>query len=61
MRAAVERVMEAYTLMVSLPREDEPVIRQRVEGYLADKQGDDTTLAVDALRYLRSIDRTDSV
>jgi hypothetical protein len=53
MQAAVDRVMQAYGLMVSLSEADQLETRQRVEAHLAGIEGDDRALAIEGLRYLR--------
>ena len=54
MRAAIDRVMQAYGLMVDLNEADQLEARQRVEAHLAGVAGDDKALAIEGLRYLRN-------
>jgi len=53
MQAAIDRVMQAYVLMVTLTPEDESNARERVEEHLAGLDGDERTLTVEGLRFLR--------
>ena len=53
MRAALDRVMEAYGLMVRLSPADEVEARGRLQEHLRDMQGDENTLAIAGLRFLR--------
>jgi hypothetical protein len=53
MRAAIDRVMQAYGLMVDLSEADQLKTRQRVEAHLAGIVGDERILAIEGLRYLR--------
>jgi hypothetical protein len=57
MQSAVDRVMEAYTLMVTLTPDEQKVTRQRLERHLAAMDADEKALAVEGLRYLRGRDR----
>jgi hypothetical protein len=54
MQAAVDRVMQAYSLMVSLSEAGQLEVRRRVAAHLADLAGDDRILAIEGLRFLRS-------
>jgi hypothetical protein len=54
MQEAVNRVMEAYGLMVTLSPADEAEARERLQGHLKDMQGDANALAVEGLRFLRT-------
>ena len=54
MRAAIDRVMQAYGLMVDLSEADQLEARKRVDAHLAGIAGDDKALAVEGLRYLRN-------
>jgi hypothetical protein len=54
MQAAVDRVMQAYSLMVSASDADQLEARQRVEAHLAGVEGDEKALAIEGLRYLRN-------
>ena len=50
MQSAVDRVMEAYTLMVTLTPDEQKVTRQRLERHLAAMDADEKALAVERLR-----------
>jgi len=54
MKVAVDRVMDAYRMMVNATPNEEQAARRAVERYLADKVGNETSLAVEGLRYLRT-------
>ena len=54
MRAAIDRVMQAYGLMVDLSEADQLKARQRVEAHLAGIVADERILAIEGLRYLRN-------
>jgi hypothetical protein len=53
MQEAVDRVMTAYGLMVTLSPADEAEARARLQEYLKDMEGDEKTLAIAGLRFLR--------
>jgi len=56
MQAAVDRVMKAYGMIVSLTPDEETAAREAVTSYLADKSNaDDRVLAIEGLRYLRAV------
>lgn len=55
MQEAMERVMKAYGLRVTLSPADQAVARGRVEQHLATLQGDENTLAIEGLRFLRGM------
>lgn len=57
MQEAINRVVQAYTLMVALSSEDEAVARERVQQHLKSVEGDENMLAVEGLRFLRGPDR----
>ena len=57
MQAAVDRVMQTYTLMANLTPEEQRITRLKLERHLAGMNADDKTLAVEGLRYLRGPDR----
>jgi hypothetical protein len=57
MQEAVDRVMQAYRLMVRLSPEDEAATRERLEQHLRGLQGDQNALAVEGLRFLRNPSR----
>ena len=50
MRAAIDRVMETYGLMVNLTPGQEAEAREKVSNFLKNEAGD--TLAVEDLKYL---------
>jgi hypothetical protein len=55
MQAAIDRVMQTYTMIVNLSADQERATRQRVADHLAGKpEADEHALAVEGLRYLRS-------
>ena len=54
MRVALDRVMDAYRMMVNLTPEEEQAARRAVERHLSQKPGKETSLAVEGLRYLRA-------
>lgn len=49
----VDHVMRTYSLLVTLTPEQEAVAREQVTKFLADKKGDDRSLAVEAIKFLR--------
>ena len=55
MQAAMDRVMQAYGLMVTLSPEDEADARELVQQHLATLQGDENSLAIEGLRFLREM------
>jgi len=57
MQAAIDRVMQAFTLMANLTPEEAQVTRERLAKYLAGMDADEKALAVEGLRYLRGPDR----
>jgi hypothetical protein len=57
MQEAVDRVMQAYRLMVRLSPEDEAATRERLEQHLRGLQGDQNALTVEGLRFLRNPSR----
>ena len=55
MQAAVDRVMQTYTLLVNLTPEEERVAREKVTSFLAENSvASERQLAVEGLRYLRA-------
>ncbi len=50
---AVERVMQAYGMMVNLSPDEELETRVRLEQFMAARSGDENILAVEGLRFLR--------
>jgi hypothetical protein len=56
MQAAVDRIMKTYGMIVNLTVDEERAARQRVTNYLAEKpDSDEKSLAIEGLRYLRSV------
>ena len=53
MQAAIDWVMPAYVLMVTLTPEDQSDARERVQEHLAGTNGDEKVLTVEGLRFLR--------
>jgi len=53
MPTPIERVMQAYVMMVTLTVEQEQVVRERLEKFLKDRSGSDQELAVAGLQFLR--------
>jgi hypothetical protein len=54
--AAIDRVMRTYGMIVNLTADQERAVREKVTSHLADKSAtDDNSLAVEGLRYLRSV------
>ena len=53
MQAAIDRVMQAFTLMANLTPEEAQATRERLAEYLAGMDADEKALAVEGLRYLR--------
>jgi hypothetical protein len=55
MQAAIDRVMQTYTMIVNLSADQERMTRQKVTEFLAGRsEADERVLAVEGLRYLRS-------
>jgi hypothetical protein len=54
MQATIDRVMRAYVLMVALTQEDESNARERLEEHLTKIGGDEKTLTVEGIRFLRA-------
>ena len=55
MQAAIDRVMHTYGMLVNLTAEQEQLARAKVASFLAGvKTDDETQLAVEGLRYLRT-------
>jgi hypothetical protein len=52
MQAAIDRVMQAYSMMVNLTSGQELEARQRVSKFLEDIGGDEHHLAVEGLKFL---------
>jgi len=57
MQAAIDQVMQAFTLMANLTPEEAQATRKRLAEYLAGMDADEKALAVEGLRYLRGPDR----
>jgi len=57
MQAAIDQVMQAFTLMANLTPEEAQATRERLAEYLAGIDADEKALAVEGLRYLRGPDR----
>jgi hypothetical protein len=56
MQAAIDRVMQTYCLIQKLTDEEAQAAREKVSNHLAERQeADDHLLAVEGLRYLRSV------
>jgi hypothetical protein len=52
MRAAIDRVMQTYVMMVNLTPKQESDVRAKVSRFLEDKGDDEHRLAVEGLRHL---------
>jgi hypothetical protein len=56
MQAAIDRVMQTYCLIQKLTDEEAQAARQKVSNHLAERpEADEHLLAVEGLRYLRSV------
>ena len=53
MQAAIDRIMQTFTMMTNLTPEEAQATRERLTEYLAGLDADETALAVEGLRYLR--------
>ena len=53
MQTAIDRVMQAFTLMANLAPEEAQTTRERLTKYLTGMDADEKALAVEGLRYLR--------
>jgi hypothetical protein len=53
MQAAIDRVMQAFTMMANLTPEEAQATRERLRAHLTGMVADEKTLAVEGLRYLR--------
>jgi hypothetical protein len=58
MQTPIERVMQAYGMMVNLTVEQEKAARERLEQFLENRGGNDQELAVQGLKFLRGNRRT---
>ena len=52
MHAAIDRVMQTYSMMVNLTAAQEDEARQKVANFLKEKVGDERHLAIEGLKYL---------
>ncbi|MGY2907001.1 hypothetical protein [Bradyrhizobium sp. URHC0002] len=52
MQEAVDRVMQAYGMMINITAAQELEARERVSKFLSDKGEDERKLAVEGLKYL---------
>jgi len=60
MQDAIERVMQTYGLMVNLTADQQQAAREKVASHLAEKpNASEKELAVEGLRYLRSLQEID--
>ena len=57
MQAAIDRVMQAFTMMANLTPEEAQVTREKLRAHLAGINADEKALAVEGLRYLRGAGR----
>jgi hypothetical protein len=57
MQEAMDRVMQAYTMIANLTPEQAQATRERLAAHLAGMDADDKALAVEGLRYLRGPER----
>jgi hypothetical protein len=57
MQAAIDRVMQAFTMMANLTPAEAEAARGKLTAHLAAMEADEKTLAVEGLRYLRGPDR----
>jgi hypothetical protein len=56
MQAAIDRVMQTYCLIEKLTDEEAQAVREKVSSHLAERpDADEHLLAVEGLRYLRSV------
>jgi Mlc titration factor MtfA (ptsG expression regulator) len=56
MQAALDRVMQTFTMIVNLTPDEQQSVRAKVTSFLAKKQeASEQELAVEGLRYLRSV------
>ncbi len=56
MQAAIDRVMRTYGMLVNLTSNEEQAAREKVASYLAERpDATEQELAIEGLRYLRSI------
>ena len=57
MQEAMNRIMQAYTMIANLTPEQAQATRERLATHLAGVDADESALAVEGLRYLRGPDR----
>jgi hypothetical protein len=57
MQSAIDRVMQAYTMIANLAPEQVQATRERLTAYLAGMDADERVLAVEGMRYLRGPER----
>ena len=57
MQSAIDRVMQAYTMIANLTPEQAQATRERLATHLAGRDAYDKALAVEGLRYLRGPER----
>jgi hypothetical protein len=56
MQAAIDRVMQTFTLIVNLTPYEQQAAREKATSFLAEKpEASEHQLAVEGLRYLRSV------
>ena len=56
MQAAIDRVMQTYCMIVTLTDAETQAAREKVSSYLAERpEATEQQLAVEGLRYLRSV------
>jgi hypothetical protein len=56
MQAAIDRVMQTYCLIQKLTDEEAQAAREKLSNHLAERpEADEHLLAVEGLRYLRSV------
>jgi hypothetical protein len=61
MQAAIDRVMQTYGMIVNLSLDQEKAAREKVSSHLAERpNASEQQLAVEGLRYLRSIKNLES-
>ena len=53
MQAAIDRIMQTFTMMTNLTPEEAQATRERLTEYLAGMDAEETALAVEGLRFLR--------
>ena len=53
MQTAIDRVMQAFTMMANLTPEEAQATREKLRAHLAGMAADEKALAVEGIRYLR--------